>query len=242
MLGCKELEKGVYGQQWTLVETKDVTMEQFWAWAEVDYIYGSGDMFLGTYRWNYFEKEVWFELGKSMWRKYISTLQYHVKYIHNDIMKPLRVGILQNAERVRKMHGLAKYLSPPSMKGGDYDHSYWTICNKELSEHEICVVTKYGLPISMQYEFKDKIEDCCFIHHKYWCELLSTMDIKDERKWDTPKIKRLAPSKAWPDSSDRDASMKVPCKNKSRTGVLLYCNHQSNKTPKHHGAHRYGVL
>ena len=50
MLGCKELEKGVYGQQWTLVETKDVTMEQFWAWAEVDFIYGSGDMFLGTYR------------------------------------------------------------------------------------------------------------------------------------------------------------------------------------------------
>ena len=32
LVDCKESEKGIYGYQWTIVATKDVTMEQFWTW------------------------------------------------------------------------------------------------------------------------------------------------------------------------------------------------------------------
>ena len=42
-----ELAKGIAGDQWTLGETKYVTMEQLWIWAKKDGIYGSGDMYLG---------------------------------------------------------------------------------------------------------------------------------------------------------------------------------------------------
>ena len=65
-----------------------------------------------------------------MWRKHRSTFQYHVKYIHNDIVKPFRVGILQYAESVRDMHNLTKYLPTPLMKGGEYNKAYWTVHNK----------------------------------------------------------------------------------------------------------------
>ena len=62
-----------------------------------------------------------------MCKKYYRVFQDHVKYIHNDIVKPFRVRILQYAERVCEMHNLTKYPPPPSMNGGEYDKAYLTI-------------------------------------------------------------------------------------------------------------------
>ena len=52
-----------------------------------------------------------------MCRKHRSIFQYHNKYIHNEIVKPLRVIIIEYAERVGEMYDLTKYLPPPSTKG-----------------------------------------------------------------------------------------------------------------------------
>ena len=35
LMVCKEWVKGLSGDQWNLVETKYVTMEQLWAWYKV---------------------------------------------------------------------------------------------------------------------------------------------------------------------------------------------------------------
>ena len=43
-----------------------------------------------------------------MWTNHNITFQDYVKYIHNYIVKPFRVVILQNAKRVHTMHNLAK--------------------------------------------------------------------------------------------------------------------------------------
>ena len=43
-----------------------------------------------------------------MWKKHQSVFQDHIKYIHSDILKTFRVGIIQYAERVREMHDLEK--------------------------------------------------------------------------------------------------------------------------------------
>ena len=56
-----------------------------------------------------------------MWNRHQSIYQGHVKYIHNDIVKPFRVVILQYAERVYEIHNLSKYLPPPSMNGGGFE-------------------------------------------------------------------------------------------------------------------------
>ena len=52
-----------------------------------------------------------------MWMKHRSVYQDHLKYVRNDIVKPLKVKILRYAEHVRDIHYLSKYLPTPSMKG-----------------------------------------------------------------------------------------------------------------------------
>ena len=75
-----------------------------------------------------FEREIWFEVGKYMWRKHWSVYQDHLKYICNDILKPFRVKIIRYIDRVREMHDLEKYLSPPLMKGVRNEAANWTFC------------------------------------------------------------------------------------------------------------------
>ena len=48
------------------------------------------------------------------------------------------------------MHDLAKYLTPPSMKGEGYYQADWTVRDKEFSENDIRVATRDELPTSMQ--------------------------------------------------------------------------------------------
>ena len=62
-----------------------------------------------------------------MWRKHRSTSQDHVKYIHNEIVKPFGLGIIQYYERVRDMRDLANYPPPPSVNGKEYDEAYWAV-------------------------------------------------------------------------------------------------------------------
>ena len=105
-------------------------MEKFWTWSKVDAIEGLGDHISGLEPYTYFEKDLWFDLGKRMWRKQRSNFQDHVKYIHNDTVNPFRVGIIQYTDHVRDMHYLSKYLPPTSMKGNDYDEADWAVCDK----------------------------------------------------------------------------------------------------------------
>ena len=77
----------------------------------------------------------------------------HVKYTHNDIVKPFRVGIIHYTENIHEMHDLYElnnYQPPPSMKGQEYNEADWSIREKYLSEDEISVATKARLPTSMQ--------------------------------------------------------------------------------------------
>ena len=75
--------------------------------------------------------------------------------------------------------------------------------------------------------------------HKYWCDLLSTIKVKDNSKRAPTKIKKLATSKAA-SLSDSDALVRIPRKKKARNGV--HFKQQGKKTPKQHSAHRYCVL
>ena len=112
-------------------------MEQFYTWTRVDNIGRAGNQFSGSECCAYFDKEFWFDLGKSMRSKHRSTFQYNEKYIYNDIMKPFRVSILQYDERVCKMHNLAKYTNRHFMKKQEYYDADWAVCDKEFSENEV---------------------------------------------------------------------------------------------------------
>ena len=125
--------KGLSGDKWIFVSEKIVSMERFWTGSKVYTTNGMVDSIIRAERCAYFGKGVRFELVKSMWRKHRSIFQDRVNYIHNNIVKPLRVGIIHYMERDLDMNDIAKYLPPPSMKGKDYNEADWAIRAKEFS-------------------------------------------------------------------------------------------------------------
>ena len=94
-------------------------------------MYFDSCVFTGVERCTEFEEYMWFDMGKSMWRKHCSIFQYHVKYIHNDILKPFRVGISQYSKHICEMYDPIEFMPPPSNKGDEYDMADFIICDKK---------------------------------------------------------------------------------------------------------------
>ena len=95
-----------------------------------DGIDGSGYMYFGSNRCINFDKDIWFELGKSIRKRHRRVFQDHIKNIHNDIVKPFMVIILKYDKRIREMNDLVNYFPPPPMKGRWFKSYYWAVRNK----------------------------------------------------------------------------------------------------------------
>ena len=115
-----------------------------------------------------FERELWFELVKCMWRKHQSVYQDHLKYIHNDIVKPFCIKIIRYANSVREIHDLAKYLPPPSTKGVSAEAAKCTVRNQEFMVSEVCLAIKDRLHSYMQDELEDHQEYYQSLTHEDW--------------------------------------------------------------------------
>ena len=76
---CKELAKDIAGDKWTLVYLRELSTDNFWYWENSDGLEDNRDAYLGLYKCVDFNKELWFELGKCMWRKYHSVFPNHLK-------------------------------------------------------------------------------------------------------------------------------------------------------------------
>ena len=137
------------------------------------------------------------------------------------------------------MHDLENHLPPPLMKGENFEAASWKVRNKEFSAHGIRVVIKDGLSLSMQDELEDIQEDYCSLTHEYWCDLLSTVKVKDNRKREGTQIKKIATSRTA-SHSDSNESVRVTRNNKARTCVGL--KQQGENIPKHHCAQRYCII
>ena len=82
---------------------KELSTDDFWNWDKKYGIDYGGSAYLGLDKCVDFEKDILLELGNVMWRKHQSIYQDHLKYIHNDIVKPFCVGILRYTKRVQEM-------------------------------------------------------------------------------------------------------------------------------------------
>ena len=152
---CRQLEKELAGYEWTLGDLTGISTEYFWTWAKTDTTGYYGHDYLARDKCVNFERELWFVLGDCMWRKHQSVYQDHMKYVCNDILKPLKFKILRYAERVREMHNLSNYLPPPTIKGDSAMAANWNVRNEELTISDIQLSIKDGLPKSMRDELDD---------------------------------------------------------------------------------------
>ena len=98
---CKQSAKDLAGDEWTLGDMSGISTEDFCTWAKKDTTWYDGHPYLANDKCVYFKRELWFDLGKCIWRKHRSFYQDHMKYARNDIFKPFKVKILRYAKRVR---------------------------------------------------------------------------------------------------------------------------------------------
>ena len=127
------------------------------------------------------------------------------------------------------------------MKGERYESANWDVRDKGLSKNEICVAIKDVLPSSMKDELEDNQEDYSSLAHGYWCDQLSKIEVKDNRKRYVTQIKRLVASKVA-SNSDRYESVRVPLNKRVRTGFIPSRKYQGKNTPNNPGIHRYCAL
>ena len=66
---CRKSGKELAGDEWTLGELTRLSAEDFWTWEKTDTMGYDGHDYLARYKCVDFDRELWFELGKCMWRK-----------------------------------------------------------------------------------------------------------------------------------------------------------------------------
>ena len=93
----------------------------------------------------------------------------------------------------------------------------------------------------MQDELEDNQEEYRSLAHGDLCDLLSTINFKDNRKRSSTQIKRLETSRAA-SNSDSKKSVRLMCKKRVRTGFLPNRKHQGGEMPNHHEIHWYCAL
>ena len=70
----------------------------------------------------------------------------------------------------------------------------------------------------MQDDLEDNQEDYCSLNKKYWCDFLSKIEVKDNKKMEATQINKIATPRAA-SRSDIYESVRVPHKNSDRAGV-----------------------
>ena len=87
----------------------------------------------------------------------------------------------------------------------------------------------------------DHPEDYRYLTYEHWCDLLSTIEVKDERKRAAGHIKKIDPARADYLSNSKE-SVRVLKRKNVKNGVSNSHNSPRRTHDRHHGAHRYCLL
>ena len=93
----------------------------------------------------------------------------------------------------------------------------------------------------MRDELDDHPEYYPSLTYEYWCDLLSIIEVKDERKRTGVHIKKIS-SSSTASLSNINESVRIPRRKKSKTGVLIPNNSPRRTHDRHHSTQRYCVL
>ena len=93
----------------------------------------------------------------------------------------------------------------------------------------------------MHDELEENQEEYCSLDHEYWYDLLSTNEVKYNRKSAATQIKRLATSKMVYQYNINEF-IRVPHKKRLRNGVIPNRKQKGKKMTNNHGNQLYCVL
>ena len=116
----------------------------------------------------------------------------------------------------------------------------WKVRNEEFTASDLQLAINDGLPKSVRDELDEHPEDYCSLTYEDWCDLLSTIKVKDERKRASVHINNIDSARAAYLSDSNDPA-RILKKKKAKTG-LFHSNKSSKNLHRHHRIHRYCVL
>ena len=93
----------------------------------------------------------------------------------------------------------------------------------------------------MRDALDDHLEDYRSLNYGNWCELLSTIKVKDESKSAAVHIKKIASARAA-SLSDSNKSVRIPRRKKAKTSFLSSTKSPRRAHERHHRAQSYCVL
>ena len=135
-----------------------------------------------------FEKLLWFELGKLIWKDHRQMYYDHIKYLQQHICKPFKWTMIQYISRVRELFDYCIYLQPPTMRGQNWEKADWKARNTPAPEKSIREAIKDGLPQAMQDKILEKDDDYRLTSEEDFNDMLTNLELSDERDRATRKI------------------------------------------------------
>ena len=127
-----------------------------------------------------FERLVMFELGTRAWRTHNDAYDEHVRYLKNDIVKPITMSVQELILRFEDMYLLKDFIQPPSKKGQTASEANWIRRNLIIDKEEQRNSVFNALPKTFQQALKDLEEDWKSFDELKWLAILQRLEEKDK--------------------------------------------------------------
>ena len=86
----------------------------------------------------------------------------------------------------------------------------------------------------MRDELDGHTEDYCSLNYEYWCDLMSTIEVKDERRRAEVHIKNIDSARSA-SQSEHDKSVRITRRKKAKTDILRSKKSPRREHDRHHG-------
>ena len=175
-----------------------------------------------------------------MWRNHRSVFQDHLKYIHNDIVKPCCVGIIRYAERFQEMYDLENIYLNFRWRARFLRQlvENYTTNNSLYMRFELLLRTNSPHPYRMSWRIINRTIVPWLIHIGLNSCPQPRSKVIVKRAATQTKRNKTSRSASYSDSNE---SIRVLRKKRDRTGVFLNRKKQGEKMPKHHDSQSYFV-
>jgi len=191
---------------------------------------GEEDVLTGKESCAEFDWIVNFEIGKLAWETPHKVYEDHLRYLGNDIIKPLAMTVKELELCFDKMYSLKKYLPPPHKRDEDAFDANWSKKNEPIEFDEQRRSHFNALPTSYKESLKDKDEDWKSMTSTKWMQVLTRLKIKSKTERDKKRVFQLHNNnvkKAKLEQLAKETSKSLPKESTPRTNSSKY-NHRRN--------------
>ena len=175
----------------------------------------------------HYERLVMFEVGIKAWRTHNDVYDEHMRYLKNDIVKPINMSIQELLDRVEDMYLFKQFIQPPSKKGQDAGDANWKKRDEVIDGEEQRNTVFNALPNSFRQSLKDMEDDWRTFDDRKWVSILQRLEEKDQESREEV-IKKAREKLKRANESEEPLKRKIPKKSRTEKttaqGVARHCS------------------